>query len=83
MDGFNGKDTFYIAQPAMREEEDETWVPVSADPLQAIIDKGAKPAGLILHWAPLVSNWDTITAEGTRTWDDLSLKWVELEELGE
>lgn len=83
MDGFNGKDTLYIAQPAVREEEDTIWIAESADPLKAIIEKNAKPAGIILHWKPLVSDWDTITANGTRTWDDLNLKWTDLEELGE
>lgn len=80
-DGFDGKDTFYIAQPAVREEEDETWVPENADPVAAIIAKNAKPAGVVLHWAPLVSSWDEVTNYGTRTWDDLNNTWTYDEEL--
>lgn len=80
--GFNGKDTLYIAQPAVREEIDETWIARTADPVQAVIDKGVKPAGIILHWLPIVSSWDAITDNGTRTWDELSLDWTDLEELG-
>jgi len=84
MDGFNGKDTLYIAQPGVREEYDETWCAVSADPVQAIIDHNTKPAGMILHWKPLVSDWDTITANGTREWADIeNMPWLNLEELGQ
>ena len=65
-----------------RKENNNIWVPRSADPIQAVIDRGAKPAGLKLWHTYTTSSWDALENGGATTWDDLEAlpTWVDVEE---
>lgn len=66
-----------------RKENNTTWVPRSADPIAAVIDRGAKPAGVKLWHSDLVSSWDALENGGATTWADIEgSKWTDVEEFG-
>jgi hypothetical protein len=68
-----------------RKETDNTWVPRSANPIQAVIDRGAKPAGMKLWHTYSTSSWDELENGGTTTWNDLEAmpNWISVEEFSE
>lgn len=77
---------FFFSKPAKigefgaRLEPDEGWVPVSASPVKAVIDMGAKPAGMQLHHALHAPSWDVIEA-ARPVWNDWEGDtWNEIEE---
>lgn len=81
VDGVTSNITPMVAQVAVREEEDDIWVPRSADPIRGVIERGAKPAGVVLHYSPIFSNWDTVTDFSTKTWNEVEGKtWIAVEE---
>lgn len=75
----SGSDKIHLAQLAARHETTDLWVPKTADPVQAVIDKGAKPAGFKLWYGGATSSWDDITTqfpnwnalEGAGTWENI------------
>ena len=72
----------HVGHFGARKENNNLWVPRSADPVQAVIDRGAKPAGLKLWHTYTTSSWDALENGGTTTWNDLEAlpTWVEVEE---
>lgn len=74
-------DKYFVAQLAARHEINDHWIPKTADPVQAVIDKGAKPAGFILHSGSATSSWDDVLGENP-TWADWEAagSWEALEE---
>lgn len=79
--GFDSDDELYMAQLAARHEGNDQWIPRTADPVQAVIDRGAKPAGFKLWYGTNTSSWDDILAENP-TWDDWEAagSWTAIEE---
>ena len=73
-------DKIYVAQLAARHEQNDYWIPKTADPVQAVIDRGAKPAGFKLWYTSATSSWNDVLADHP-TWADWEGKtWTELEE---
>lgn len=74
-----------FAEPGMRlgANAPVDFVPVSADPVRAVIEAGMKPAGVILHHKTFEATWDVIEAQRP-TWDDWEAagSWTEIEETG-
>lgn len=60
---------------------DET--PDFADVLQAIVDKHAKPAGVVLYWEAYEATWDLIETDAP-TWSDIEAlgSWFNIEGVG-
>ena len=73
----------HIGHFGARKEVNDQWVPRSADPVRAVIDRGAKPDGLMLWHGYSTSSWDNLENGGATTWNDLEAKpsWVDVEEL--
>ena len=74
---------FSVGEFGLRIEPVEGWLPRTANPVQAVIDAGAKPAGVILHHRLYTPTWDTL--EATRpNWDswELAGSWNNIEESG-
>lgn len=71
----------YIAQLGARHEINDYWIPKTADPVQAVIDKGAKPAGFKLWHGGATSSWDDVLADNP-TWADWEAagSWSAIEE---
>lgn len=71
----------YVAQLAARHEINDYWIPKTADPIQAVIDKGAKPAGFKLWYGVATSSWDDVLADNP-TWADWEAagSWSAIEE---
>jgi hypothetical protein len=74
-------DKYYVAQLAARHEINDYWIPKTADPVQAVIDKGAKPAGFKLWKGSATTSWDDVIADNP-TWADWEAAgtWETLEE---
>jgi len=72
----------HVGHFGARKENNNIWVPRSADPIQAVIDRGAKPAGLKLWHTYTTSSWDALENGGATTWNDLEAEadWVAVEE---
>lgn len=75
---------FYIGELGFRVEAATAWLPRSADPIQAVINRGAKPAGLVLYHKTFSTTWDKLE-NAKPTWDDWEAppgNWVSVEEIG-
>jgi hypothetical protein len=72
--------TVNIAQLGARHEESLDWLPRTADPIQTVIDKGAKPAGFKLWHNTLAADWNTFESNYP-TWDDIeAVDWRTIED---
>lgn len=79
--GMHFDDQLSIAQLGARMESETPWISRTADPAQAIIDRGAKPAGIILYNVSFGSSWDEVEAN-LPTWNDWEAHtWTEIEEI--
>ena len=74
-------DKIFVAQLAARHEINDYWIPKTADPVQAVIDKGAKPAGFKLWHGSATSSWSEVLTDNP-TWADWEAagSWEALEE---
>lgn len=79
--GFSVGNIYDIGEFGLRKEDTPGWVPVSANPVQSVIDRGAKPAGLKLYHMTFASNWNTLETN-LPTWADWEGQddWVAIEE---
>lgn len=72
----------HIGHFGARKQNVFQWVHRTADPVQAVIDRGAKPAGIKLWHVFSSSSWDTLENGGTTTWANLEAQpdWTSAEE---
>lgn len=71
-----------LAQFGLRRGAVTTWVPRTVDPIQSVINAGAKPAGIKLWKRTAEASWDAVEAAYT-TWDARDAKtWTQIEETG-
>jgi hypothetical protein len=72
----------FLAELGLRADPETAWTPISADPAQLVAQLGAKPAGYKIHYASLVTTWDTIESVYP-TWSLLDGNtWRTIEESG-
>jgi len=72
----------FLAELGLRIDPETAWTPISADPAQLVAQLGAKPAGYKIHYATLVTTWDTIESVYP-TWSLLDGNtWRTIEESG-
>lgn len=80
-DGLDG-DVWYFSRGCSRLGDNTDWIAQTADPVQTVIDAGAKPAGVTLHADTYEADWSTIEADRP-TWADWDgSTWDEVEETG-
>lgn len=80
----NPPDHVWVSQMYARLESDTVWIPESADPVKAVIQLGAKPAGHILYHKTFEATWNAVeTAFPTwNDWEEDAQTWTGIEEAG-
>ena len=80
IDDVAASDSIFAAQLGARHEDNTEWVAKTADPVAAVIERGAKPAGFKLWYASLIQDWNTVESNFP-TWDDIEGEsWTTVEE---
>jgi hypothetical protein len=74
--------SLYINEAGLTQGTTYGWVAESVDPVEAIVNAGAKPAGLVLWHVTFTTTWDIVEAE-LENWDEWdTLEWDAFEMLG-
>ena len=82
-DGWRTGDRIYLGElGARRESTDLTWLPETSNPVKAVYDSGAAPAGMKLYNKVFQTTWDAWNNAGYNTWNAINGKtWTEMEEI--